>query len=381
MPSDHIHYRYEVHDVLGKGSFGQVLQCRDHATGQSVAVKIIRNKKRFHHQALVEVKVLENLNKWDPDERHCVLRMIESFTFRGHLCIVTELLSINLYELVKANSFAGFSTTLIRRFTKQILCALALLRQNRVVHCDLKPENILLKHPSKSGVKVIDFGSSCFENEKVYTYIQSRFYRSPEVILGMNYHMAIDVRFCLVVVRSVGADPVTQMWSLGCILAEMFTGYPIFPGENEQEQLGCIMEVLGVPDKHLVEKSKRRKLFFDSTGAPRPVVNSKGRRRRPSTKTLAQVLKSDDELFVDFIAKCLIWDPDRRLKPDSAMRHPWILASRQQRSSAVRSARSSLVAPGVAPKPRVPSSSASSSTARARTSSRAPRAGVPSRVP
>ncbi|KAK4703629.1 dual specificity tyrosine-phosphorylation-regulated kinase 2/3/4, partial [Phenoliferia sp. Uapishka_3] len=329
VPHDHIRFRYEVFDVLGKGSFGQVLQCRDHKTGEMVAIKIIRNKKRFHHQALVEIKVLENLVKWDPDEKHYVIRMVDSFTFRGHLCIVTELLSINLYELVKANSFAGFSTILIRRFTMQILGSLALLRHQRVVHCDLKPENILLKHPAKSAIKVIDFGSSCFENEKVYTYIQSRFYRSPEVILGMNYHMAID------------------MWSLGCIIAEMFTGYPIFPGENEQEQLACIMEVMGLPEKYLVDRSSRKRLFFDSTGAPRPVVNSKGRRRRPGTKTLAQVLKSDDELFVDFIAKCLTWDPDRRLKPEPALRHPWIVAARARANSPtipIRTGRSSTAA-------------------------------------
>ncbi|GAA5884460.1 hypothetical protein JCM6882_005260 [Rhodosporidiobolus microsporus] len=307
---DHIQFRYEVIGVLGKGSFGQVLECRDHKTGDMVAVKIIRNKKRFHHQALVEIKVLENLVKWDPEEKHYVIRMVESFTFRGHLCIVTELLSINLYELVKANSFAGFSTTLIRRFATQILKSLTLLYHHRVVHCDLKPENILLRHPAKSGIKVIDFGSSCFENEKVYTYIQSRFYRSPEVILGMNYHMGID------------------MWSLGCILAEMYTGYPIFPGENEQEQLACIMEVQGLPDRYLIDKSSRKRLFFDSTGAPRPVVNSKGRRRRPASKTLEQVLRCQDELFVDFIAKCLAWDPDRRMKPEKALRHPWIAGAR-----------------------------------------------------
>ena len=114
--------------------------------------------------------------------------MTESFYFRNHLCIAMELLSINLYELIKANSFAGFSTRLIRRFTTQMLASLILMRKHRVVHCDLKPENILLRHPRKSAIKVIDFGSSCFEHEKVYTYIQSRFYRSPEVILGMNYH-------------------------------------------------------------------------------------------------------------------------------------------------------------------------------------------------
>ena len=78
----------------------------------------------------------------------------------------------------------------------------------------------------------------------VYTYIQSRFYRSPEVILGMSYHMAID------------------MWSLGCIMAELYTGFPIFPGENEQEQLSCIMEILGVPDKEFINRSSRKRLFF-----------------------------------------------------------------------------------------------------------------------
>lgn len=157
-----------------------------------------------------------------------------------------------------------------------------------------------------SEIKVIDFGSSCFENEKVYTYIQSRFYRSPEVILGMTYGLPID------------------MWSLGCILAELYTGVPIFPGENEQEQLACIMEVFGPPEKHLIEKSTRKKLFFDSMGKPRLTVSSKGRRRRPSSKTLQQAIKCDDEPFLDFLGRCLRWDPDRRLKPEEAIRHEFI---------------------------------------------------------
>jgi dual specificity tyrosine-phosphorylation-regulated kinase 2/3/4 len=248
---DHLAYRYEIIDTLGKGSFGQVLHCRDHCTGESVAIKIIRNKKRFHHQALVEIKILDNLRKWDAEEKHHVIKMTENFYFRNHLCIAMELLSINLYELIKANGFVGFTTALIRRFTSQMLMSLSLMRHHRIVHCDLKPENVLLRHPAKSAIKVIDFGSSCLEHEKIYTYIQSRFYRSPEVILGMNYHMAID------------------MWSLGCILAELYTGYPIFPGENEQEQLSCIMEVLGVPDKEFVNRSSRKKLFFEPNGAPR----------------------------------------------------------------------------------------------------------------
>ena len=213
---------------------------------------------------------------------------------------------MNLYEFIKIYDFRGFSIKLIRRFAKQLLGSLVLLKQHKVIHCDLKPENILLVHPAQAEIKVIDFGSSCLENEKVYTYIQSRFYRSPEVILGMSYGLPID------------------MWSVGCILAELLTGYPIFPGENEQEQLACIMEVFGPPEKHLIEKSTRKKLFFDSLGKPRLTVSSKGKRRRPSSKTLAQVLKCEDEAFLDFITRCLRWDPERRLKPDEAILHDFI---------------------------------------------------------
>ncbi|KAF7586823.1 hypothetical protein BBP40_008263 [Aspergillus hancockii] len=303
---DHLAYRYEVVDVLGKGSFGQVLRCVDHKTGGLVAVKIIRNKKRFHQQALIEVNLLQKLKEWDPNRRHSVVNFTQSFYFRGHLCISTELLGMNLYEFIKAHDFKGFNLKLIRRYTKQILSTLVLLHAKKVIHCDLKPENILLVHPMSSEIRVIDFGSSCFENEKVYTYIQSRFYRSPEVILGMSYGMPID------------------MWSLGCILAELYTGYPIFPGENEQEQLACIMEVFGPPEKHLIEKSTRKKLFFDSLGKPRLTVSSKGRRRRPSSKELRQALKCDDEAFLDFISRCLRWDPARRLSPHDALRHEFV---------------------------------------------------------
>lgn len=242
----------------------------------------------------------------DPDGAHATLSITSSFYFRSHLCIVTPCLSINLYELIRAHNFVGFSLPLIRRFARQLLACLALLQNKRIIHCDMKPENILLCESRKADVRVIDFGSSCKEEEKVYTYIQSRFYRSPEVILGSSYGLGID------------------MWSLGCILAELWTGYPLFPGENEQEQLACIMEIFGPPDRHLVERCTRKKLFFDSVGKPRVTVSSKGRRRRPSSKTLSQALKTEDEAFLDFIARCLRWDPDRRMKPQEAMNHPFV---------------------------------------------------------
>lgn len=308
---DHLAYRYEVLDALGKGSFGQVVRCIDYKTGKLVAIKIIRNKKRFHQQALVEVNILKKLREWDPDEKHSMVNFTQSFYFRGHLCISTELLGMNLYEFIKTHDFKGFSLKLIRRFAQQMLSSLSLLHSRNVIHCDLKPENVLLSHPYRSEIKVIDFGSSCLDTEKVYTYIQSRFYRSPEVILGMDYGMPID------------------MWSLGCILAELLIGYPIFPGENEQEQLSCIMEVFGPPEKHLIEQSTRKKLFFDSVGKPRVTVSTKGKRRRPSSKTLQQALKCDDEVFVDFIARCLRWDPKRRMQPDEGLAHDFITGERK----------------------------------------------------
>ncbi|KAJ8952520.1 hypothetical protein NQ318_003316 [Aromia moschata] len=373
---DHICYRYEILEVIGKGSFGQVIRALDHMTNKHVAIKIIRNKKRFHHQALVEVRILDHLRKKDKDCNHNVIHMLEYFYFRNHLCISFELLSrrddlskstlqrlvakfettgsvnylptpvrqrnarsadniaavgvsvqenprenpdfnltnfaLNLYELIKKNNYQGFSLNLIRRFANSLLKCLRLLQKENIIHCDLKPENVLLKQRGSSSIKVIDFGSSCYSNQRVYTYIQSRFYRSPEVILGLTYGTAID------------------MWSLGCILAELYTGYPLFPGENEVEQLACLMEVLGPPPDELISVATRRRLFFDSRGNPRCITNSKGRKRKPGTKNLAMVLRCNDSMFIDFISKCLEWNPKKRMTPDEALRHAWLLAGTQK---------------------------------------------------
>uniref|UniRef100_A0A6E8VUZ6 dual-specificity kinase n=1 Tax=Anopheles coluzzii TaxID=1518534 RepID=A0A6E8VUZ6_ANOCL len=306
---DHICYRYEILEIIGKGSFGQVIRALDHKTKQYVAIKIIRNKKRFHHQALVEVRILDELRKKDADGSHHVIHMLDYFYFRNHLCITFELMSLNLYELIKKNNYQGFSLSLIKRFCNSIVKCLRFLDELDIIHCDLKPENVLLKQRGSSTIKVIDFGSSCFSDRTVYTYIQSRFYRSPEVILGYPYDKAID------------------MWSLGCILAELYTGYPLFPGENEVEQLACIMEILGVPSKEVFQLATRKRLFFDSRGVPRCITNSKGRKRKPGSKTLSQALRCNDTVFIDFVSKCLEWDPHKRMTPEQAARHEWLQVS------------------------------------------------------
>ena len=304
-PGDHIAYRYEIQNVLGKGSFGQVCRCFDHKSKTQVAIKIIRNQKRFHRQGKVEIKVLQHMKDHDPNAQSHAIQMIEYFQFRKHICISFELLSVNLYELLKSNNYRGLSLSLVRRFVVQILSCLSFMRQQKIVHCDLKPENILLKEPNKSGIKVIDFGSSCFENEKIYTYIQSRFYRAPEIILGIEYSVAID------------------MWSLGCIAAELHSGYPLFPGESEAEQLMCIMEIKGVPPVELLEVSTRKHLFFDGN-LPKIVPNSRGKKRIPGSRKIEEKVRSRDDNFLDFIEKCLDWNPKTRITPEDAFNHEFI---------------------------------------------------------
>lgn len=320
---DHVAYRYEVLKVIGKGSFGQVVKAYDHKNHQLVALKMVRNERRFHRQAQEEIRILDHLRKQDHDHTMNIIHMFEHFTFRNHTCITFELLNINLYELIRKNKFQGFSLQLVRKFAHSLLQCLEALARHRIIHCDLKPENVLLKHQGRSGIKVIDFGSSCFEHQRVYTYIQSRFYRAPEVILGARYGLPID------------------MWSLGCILAELYTGYPLLPGEDEADQLACTMELVGAPPPKLLERSKRAKNFVNSKGHPRyctvttladsTVVLSGGRSRRgkprgpPGSKDMVTALKGcDDPLFVDFLQRCLEWEPSQRLTPSCALRHAWL---------------------------------------------------------
>lgn len=317
---DHIAYRYEVQKIIGKGTFGVVLQAFDHRTKKNVALKVIRNQARFHTQAKEEIRVLTKLLDNDPDDKFNVVHMYENFMFRNHPCIVFELLSLNLFELSRKNAFHGFTLSLIRRFTYAIVKCLYALSKFDIIHCDLKPENILLKQQNRSGIKVIDFGSSCFSSKRVHTYIQSRYYRSPEVILCGKYGPQID------------------MWSLGCILAELYLGRPLLDGENESDQLACMIELLDAPAASFLNKCKASKVrqFFDSRGnpiycaryhngqyCPGQGVSPRGKiRMHPASRDLLPMCK--DFEFVDFVRQCLIWDPADRMTPAAALKHPWL---------------------------------------------------------
>jgi dual specificity protein kinase YAK1 len=132
-------------------------------THEIVAVKVVKNKPAYFNQSMMEVTILELVcslfrcfcfsltevfqlnNQCDPQDEHHILRLRDSFIHRNHLCLVFELLSSNLYELIKQNQFQGLSTQLVKVFTAQLLDAMTVLKEARLIHCDLKPENILLK--------------------------------------------------------------------------------------------------------------------------------------------------------------------------------------------------------------------------------------------
>ncbi|KAG8768819.1 dual specificity protein kinase yak1 [Ceratobasidium sp. 428] len=238
--------KYLILDVLGQGTFGQVVKCQNIKTHEIVAVKVVKNKPAYFNQSMMEVIILELLNTtWDPNDEQNILRMRDQFIHKNHLCLVFERLSSNLYELIKQNQFGGLSKHLVKVFTTQLLDAVTALNKARLIHCDLKPENILLSFLQSPQIKVIDFGSACRGRQTVYTYIQPRFYRSPEVLLGMSYTSAID------------------MWSLGCIAVELFLGLPLFPGTSECNQITRIVEMF-MPPSYMLEMGKQTNIFFSS---------------------------------------------------------------------------------------------------------------------
>ncbi|KAA3468550.1 serine/threonine-protein kinase ppk15-like [Gossypium australe] len=268
--------RYIVKNVLGHGTFGQVAKCWVPETSSFVAVKIIKNQPAYYQQALVEVSVLTTLKKkYDPEDEHHIVRIYDYFVYQHHLCICFELLDTNLYELIKINHFRGLSLSIIQLFSKQILRGLTLLKDAGIIHCDLKPENILLCTSVKPAeIKIIDFGSACMEDWTVYSYIQSRYYRSPEVLLG--YQHPFDMNFSsLNLDHLIRYTTAIDMWSFGCIVAELFLGLPLFPGASEFDLLRRMVEILGgQPPDYVLKEAKNTSKFFKCVGRIHSIGNS-----------------------------------------------------------------------------------------------------------
>ncbi|KAL3941344.1 MAG: hypothetical protein SGBAC_004289 [Bacillariaceae sp.] len=265
-PGELFYNRYRIQERIGKGSFGQVVRAEDIETKQDVAIKIIKSKKPFQMQAKTEIELLTHLNQKDQDDEHNIVRLIDHFMYRDHQCLVFEMLSLNLCELLKNTQFGGVSLNLIRKFGKQVLMSLMFLAREDVdvIHCDLKPENILLRHPKKSGIKVIDFGQ---------TGKQEWILRQEKVVSSSSEH----------------SQPPS-------VRDDVETKEPIVPSHDPIASLSQVIRA---------ETQRKKKYPPNETG------NS----------------MRNYGLFVDLIHRMLSFDPKERITPQVALRHPFITAT------------------------------------------------------
>ncbi|XP_059457920.1 uncharacterized protein LOC132187584 [Corylus avellana] len=304
--------RYYVTEYLGSAAFSKVAQAHDLHTGMDVCLKIIKNDKDFFDQSLDEIKLLKLVNKHDPaDERH-ILRLYDFFYHQEHLFIVCELLRANLYEFQKFNQESGgetyFTLSRLQVITRQCLEALEYLHHLGIIHCDLKPENILIKSYRRCEIKVIDLGSSCFNTDNLCLYVQSRSYRAPEVILGLPYDQRID------------------MWSLGCILAELCSGEVLFPNDSAVMILARMTGILGPIDLDMLEQGQETHKYFtkeydlyhinEETDQLEYII--------PESSLLEHRLQVTDFGFIDFVTSLLEINPKRRPTAAEALEHPWL---------------------------------------------------------
>jgi dual specificity protein kinase YAK1 len=305
---------YRIVSAAGQGTFAQVFQCWHLQSSQHVALKIVKNKPAYTRQAAIEIDIFQALQEEEPANAGAassakrgdyMVNLISYFMHENHLCLVFELLGLNLYEVLKRRQFRGLPLTVVRDIIKQSVEGIRDLSRKNVVHCDLKPENILFvstdvmhhlggdktrrteEAPTSEAVvsispdisnsnckiKLIDFGSACFEGYTAHTYIQSRFYRCPEVLLGLPYDSAID------------------MWSLGCVAAELFVGLPVLPGVHEHDQVVRIAEMIAkIPDWMLDQGAKSSKYYVKFVVRGPPGGSAEATRPDPRTPSPAPSL-------------------------------------------------------------------------------------------
>uniref|UniRef100_A0A8C5DR43 non-specific serine/threonine protein kinase n=1 Tax=Gouania willdenowi TaxID=441366 RepID=A0A8C5DR43_GOUWI len=332
---------YEVLEFLGRGTFGQVVKCWKRGTNEIVAIKILKNHPSYARQGQIEVSILARLSTESADDYNFV-RAYECFQHKNHTCLVFEMLEQNLYDFLKQNKFSPLPLKYIRPVLQQVSTALMKLKSLGLIHADLKPENIMLVDPSRQPyrVKVIDFGSASHVSKAVCsTYLQSRYYRAPEIILGLPFCEAID------------------MWSLGCVIAELFLGWPLYPGASEYDQIRYISQTQGLPAEYLLSAGTKTTRFFnkdpDSTyplwrlKTPEDHEGETGIKSKEARKYIFNCLddmaqvnmtsdlegsdmlaeKADRREFIDLLTKMLTIDADKRITPIETLNHPFVTMS------------------------------------------------------
>lgn len=235
VPGSFLTEKYKVEKILASTHFSTVLQCFDVFDRKKVCVKVIHSQKETFDQGLDEIKIMNLLQKSAKGSlvQKNIVRMLEFFYYKESLHIVYELLGENLFVL-NSNSqlFHVFQGDILRKIIKQVLVALAFIHSQGLIHADIKPENILLACPltprkslNSFDVRLVDFGSSCYQTDTMTTYIQSKAYRAPEVIVGGKYDSKIDI------------------WSLGCVLAELITGEVLFEAVSVKETITKVLYI------------------------------------------------------------------------------------------------------------------------------------------
>ncbi|KAJ2105469.1 U4/U6 small nuclear ribonucleoprotein prp4 [Coemansia sp. RSA 922] len=323
--------RYLVQAFLGQGVFSSVVKAIDTRSNDApVAIKIIRQNETMYKAGMKEKKMLERLEAADPSGKMHVVRLLGSFVHRGHLCLCFELMSLNLREVVrKYGRDSGLSLQAVKVYATHLFLALDLLRRCEIVHGDLKPDNCFVSE-LRNNVKLGDLGSASDVSENEITpYLVSRFYRAPEVILGIPHDCAID------------------MWSLGVTLFELYTGKILFPGKSNNNMLRLMMEARG----HFANKMLRRgqlwnQHFEDNGGnlmdfvsrSHDRIANAEIAQRmvftKPTQDVKTRILQATpagstpEEVqqalqFASLLDRCLELSPDKRATPMEALRHPF----------------------------------------------------------
>eukprot|EP00002_Diphylleia_rotans_P034875 TRINITY_DN7538_c0_g1_i2.p1 TRINITY_DN7538_c0_g1~~TRINITY_DN7538_c0_g1_i2.p1 ORF type:complete len:381 (+),score=66.52 TRINITY_DN7538_c0_g1_i2:111-1253(+) len=315
--------RYKVLSKLGEGTFGMVAECWDRDRKRYCAVKIVRSEKKYLEAAEYEIDVLDDIRKSDPEDKSNCVHMWSTFHHGLHLCITFEPLGMSLYDFMKANSFQPFPIDCIRSIGRQVLRAVEFLNSLKLTHTDLKPENILfvsneytvekikgkdVRVPRSTRIKVIDFGNATYEKDHHSSIVCTRHYRPPEVLLGIKWNFTCDV------------------WSIGCILAEMFIGDVLFQTKDDREHLAMMERVIGpLPTSLCRRADSHSKKYFKDNRLDWPDIA----RTPQSARTVDQlqplerlVLDSPDE-FVDAVRSMLVHDLDERPLARHCLRHPF----------------------------------------------------------
>ncbi|XP_061133504.1 microtubule-associated serine/threonine-protein kinase 2-like [Syngnathus typhle] len=327
---------YHILKLLDRGTSSHVFKCKNLNTAKDVALKIHKNYALFEN----EIEMQEIVSVLDPDKKS-IVEFIETFTFNRHPCLVFELLDTNLFSMVVDKKWRTFSPNHIRPVAQQLLTAFDALKTIGVIHTDLKSDNIMLVNHSAAPfrLKLIDFGLSIRTVNAPLSYglaLQPMGNRAPEVALGLPFSEAID------------------MWSLGCVLSFLYLGNYLFMANSNYNMLRSMIEVVGgIPD-HLLTASKNTHKYFkrsdrDSDGdhpkwrlmTEREYQAKTGVRPESlpwSFKCLDDLLElkpevseplelEDRKAFVDLL-KCLLqMDPERRITPEEALRHPFLTMS------------------------------------------------------